>query len=315
MDTAPLHDHIARAPADGRAFWLRTQDGVRLRMATWSQEPSAQQKGTVLLLPGRTEYIEKYGPAAGEMAARGYAMLTVDWRGQGLADRLIPDPVKGHVAQFSDYQLDFDAVLAAAEQLEMPRPFFLLGHSMGGCIGLRALNRGKPIKAAAFSAPMWGIRVPLLLRPVIATIARGLTIGPFALTYAPGTSEVTYVYKDAFAVNKLTTDPTMWAFMLDQLAREPALALSGPSLQWLSQALDECANLATLPSPEVPCYTALGARERIVDTAAVRARMASWSNGHLAMMPDAEHEVMMETAATRARFYDAATALFDAHRS
>ncbi len=313
MDTAPLHDHIARAPAGGRAFWLRTQDGVRLRMAAWTQGPLGAQKGTVLLLPGRTEYIEKYGPAAGEMAARGYAMLAVDWRGQGLADRLVPDPVKGHVAQFSDYQLDFDAVVAAAEQLELPRPFFMLGHSMGGCIGLRALNRGAQIKAAAFSAPMWGIRVPLLLRPVIATFARGLANGPFALTYALGTDETTYVYKDAFAVNKLTTDPTMWAFMLEQLAREPALALSGPSLQWLSQALDECASLAALPSPAVPCHTALGTRERIVDATAVRARMANWTGGQLAMMPGAEHEVMMETAATRARFYDAATALFDAH--
>jgi len=44
-------------------------------------------KGTVLLFPGRTEYIEKYGPAAADFLARGFATVVIDWRGQGLADR------------------------------------------------------------------------------------------------------------------------------------------------------------------------------------------------------------------------------------
>ncbi|WP_415184569.1 alpha/beta fold hydrolase [Phaeovulum sp.] len=312
MDAAPLHDTIARAPKGGRAYWLNAADGVRIRIAAWSQGAAGGQKGTVLLLTGRTEYVEKYGPAAAELAARGYAMLAVDWRGQGLADRLLADPAKGHVMRFSDYQLDLAAVIAAAEALELPRPFFLLGHSMGGAIGLRALFNGLDVRAAAFSAPMWGIRMPRQIRPVVAALVRALANGPLGQAYAPSTSSTAYVYNCAFSTNKLTTDASMWAFMLGQLAHDPALSLAGPTVRWLSEALDECANLATLPALNLPCYTALGTRERIIDTAPVHARMAEWRGGHLDLISGAEHEVMMETSVSRTRFYDAATALFDA---
>ena len=126
METAPFHEAIARGPAGGRAFWLTAEDGVRLRLGVWPVPEGA--KGTVFLLPGRTEYVEKYGPAAADLGARGYAMLAVDWRGQGLADRPLDDPLKGHVAHFPDFQRDLAAVIAAATALELPRPWFILGH-------------------------------------------------------------------------------------------------------------------------------------------------------------------------------------------
>ena len=39
--------------------------------------------------------------------------------------------------------------------------------------------------------------------------------------------------------------------------------------------------------------------------------MAAWPGGTLLREPDAEHEVMMDRAPIRARFFDAAAALFD----
>ena len=81
-----------RARKAGAAFWLTAADGVRLRVGLWSH-PGAQ--GTVLLLPGRTEYVEKYGRAAADLRSRGYATLAIDWRGQGLADRALDDPMSG----------------------------------------------------------------------------------------------------------------------------------------------------------------------------------------------------------------------------
>ena len=68
MTEAPLFHDVADAPADGRAFWLHAADGVRLRVGLWRHEGA---QGTVFLLPGRTEYIEKYGRAAADLRARG----------------------------------------------------------------------------------------------------------------------------------------------------------------------------------------------------------------------------------------------------
>ncbi|NJS40455.1 MAG: alpha/beta hydrolase, partial [Rhodobacteraceae bacterium] len=46
----------------------------------------------------------------------------------------------------------------------------------------------------------------------------------------------------------------------------------------------------------------------------VHLRMAGWGAGQLDLYPGAEHEIMMEGPATRKRFFDRATALFDANR-
>ena len=91
---APFFRDIADGPGTGRAIWVHAEDGVRLRLGYWPLEGA---KGTVLIMPGRTEYVEKYGRVARELAARGYAAVALDWRGQGLADRLGRVPSVGHV--------------------------------------------------------------------------------------------------------------------------------------------------------------------------------------------------------------------------
>lgn len=299
---------LAEGPDGGHAAWLTASDGRRIRAAYWP----GGAKGTVLLLPGRTEYIEKYGRAAVELARRGYGTVAVDFRGQGMADRLLPDAIKGHVGAFADYQLDMAALLDWVQTQGFAHPLFLLGHSMGGSIGLRALMNGLPVRAAAFSAPMWGIRISAVMRPLVDPVARVLTALGRGLAYAPTTGPVPYVYKAAFAGNTLTKDRGMWDHMVAHLKAAPALSLGGPTVQWLQMAVADCADLARQPSPALPVYCALGTDERIVDTGAVQRRMKNWPGTQFDIIKGAEHEVMMEVPAIRTQFFDRACALFDA---
>lgn len=309
MTDAPFHADLADAPPGVVCRWLKP-GAMRIRVAWWA----TGQKGTVFLLPGRTECIEKYGRAAGDLVQRGYSVITIDWRGQGLADRALADRNAGHVGDFSEYQQDLDAMLAEAAQAGLPKPWFLLGHSMGGCIGLRGLMRGVPVNAAAFSAPMWGISMAAWLRPVAQLItAIAAPIG-LATRYAPTTGPENYLLQVPFEGNVLTTDRDMWAYMRDQVRAVPELGLSGPSLAWLGAALRECAALAAMPAPRLPAICALGTAEKVVDSAPVHLRMAGWGNGQLDLYPGAEHEIMMDGPAARKRFFDRATALFDANR-
>ena len=85
--------------------------------------------------------------------------------GQGLADRLLADRRVGHVGRFTDYQMDVAAMVKAARALDLPQPYYLLAHSMGGCIGLRALMEDLPVAACAFTGPMWGIQMASTTRP------------------------------------------------------------------------------------------------------------------------------------------------------
>lgn len=308
MTAAPFHDTIAQGPTGGRAVWLRAPDGFRIRAGLWNAPDAA--KGTVFLLPGRTEYIEKYGRAAADLAQRGYATLTIDWRGQGLSDRPPTDPMLGHVEDFAEYQSDLDALLDYAQTAGLPEPYYLMAHSMGGCIALRGLIRDLPFKAAAFSAPMWGISIAAWMRPLAMAISTAAVWFNMDNRYAPGTGPKTYVLEAGFLGNSLTTDPDMWDYMRAQVIAEPALALGGPSLGWLKAALAECSDLSMRACPRHPALCALGTAEKIVDTAPIHARMAHWSNGRLAMSMGAEHEVMMETLPIRTRFFDEAAELF-----
>ena len=309
---APLFTDVAPAPLPGAAYWAHASDGLRIRLGVW--QPSGA-RGTVLLFPGRTEYIEKYGHAVGEIAARGFASMAIDWRGQGLADRMLDNPNIGHVNRFRDYQRDIAAMLNAAKMLNLPKPFFLLAHSMGGCIGLRALYDKLPVVAAAFSAPMWGIKIAPHLRPVAWTLSRFLPALGQGHLRTPGTEKEPYVLGAVFEDNTLTTDPDMFDMMRKQVSAHPELSLGGPSLVWLREALNETLDLDRRSAPNVPCRTYLGTNERIVQTSRVHSRMAAWDNGTLHLIDGAKHEIMMEAPQKRVDFFDDITAFFDKTRA
>ncbi len=294
----PYHQHLAQGPADAVACWLTAEDGVRLRAVSWGRDAP---RGTVLLFSGRTEYAEKYGRVAADLQARGYATLTVDWRGQGLSDRLRSDRALGHVGQFLDYQRDVAALVAHGRELGLPEPWFLLGHSMGGCIGLRALLDGLPVRAAVFSAPMWGIQMTAALKPVAWSVSSMSRAVALSHLLTPGQEATSYVLRSDFADNTLTGDRETFEWMKGHVATEPALGLGGPSLHWLNEALREMRRLMVAPTPDVPALVFVGSEELVVDPARIRRRLQGWTGSRLVTVPAARHEVLMETPAIRSR--------------
>ena len=306
MQSAPFYDDVAEGPVGGSAFWCQTDDGIRVRIGYWP----GGSKGTVLLFPGRTEYVEKFGRTARELANRGYATLTIDWRGQGLADRLSSDALRGHVDVFADYQIDVAAMLGAAHELNCPEPFCVMSQSMRGCIALRSLHNGIPVNAAAFSAPRGGIQMTTSERIAAWPIGLALHRTPAGHWRVPGTKKNSYVLDQPFEDNELTTDPDMFAYMQLQVTEVQSLNLAGPSIRWLFAAMLESRALLRMPAPDVPAITHLGTNERIVTTKPIHAIMDKWNNGRLHIAEGAEHEVLIEKPAIRNAFYDDAAALF-----
>lgn len=309
MEAAPLYEKIAGGPAGGVAHWLKTSDGLRIRVGHWNL---AKAKGSVLIFPGRTEFIEKYGQTAQAFQDRGYATLAIDWRGQGIADRMTPNRAIGHVGDFADYQHDVAATVAYATEIGLPPPYFLLAHSMGGCIGLRSLIEGLDVEAAMFSAPMWGVQMAAPLRPFAWGLSAVSTPFGFDQSLAPGQFEEGYALRATFEENTLTNDPEMWALFGEQLKQQPDLGLGGPSLRWLNTSLREMHRLSSAPSPRLPCLTYLGTDEAIVDPFRIRARMKDWPNGALRVIDGGKHEMLMDTPELRRMIFDETAAFFDA---
>ncbi len=298
MTDAPYHAEICNGPANGYALWRDAEDGVRLRIGLWPLEGARE---TVLIFTGRTEYIEKYAHIAADLHAAGYAVASLDWRGQGLSDRLIDDPYRGHVGAFGDYQRDVKTLIDTVESEGLPAPLAIVAHSMGGCIGLRSLIDGLPVKGAVFSAPMWGIIMSPALRPIAWGISRLASMFGVGATLAPGTNERSFILNDPFKDNTLTRDQEMWEMMGNQIRAVPELELGGPSLDWVRLAVEECAALMRAPAPNVPALTFVGDNERIVEPSAILRKMKDWSNGTLTVLENGEHEGFMESPEKRAQ--------------
>ncbi|MGB7318727.1 MAG: alpha/beta hydrolase [Planktotalea sp.] len=297
MTDAPYHPEICDGPGNGYALWRMTSDRVRLRIGLWPLEGA---KETILIFTGRTEYIEKYAHIAADLQAAGYAVASLDWRGQGLSDRLLDDPYRGHVGDFGDYQKDIATLMETISAEGLPAPKAIVAHSMGGCIGLRALIEGLPVKGAVFSAPMWGIIMAPALRPVAWVVSRVAAMFGLGATLAPGTNARSFILNDPFQDNTLTRDAKMWKMMGDQIRAVPGLELGGPSLDWVRLAVDECAALMRAPAPDLPALTFLGDNERIVEPSAIHTKMQCWPKGTLEIINDGEHEGFMEGPEKRA---------------
>ncbi len=268
--------------------------GPRRRVALW--RPEGPPRALVHLLPGRTEYLEKYAPLGRRLAEAGVAAAALDWRGQGLSDRDPRVGRLGHVESFADYALDLDAFLGWPEAVALPGPRLAMAHSMGGCIALRGLVSGAFSPGAVlFSAPMWGLAQPaplLALAGALARSARALGLGRLA---APGQGGAApYVLSVSPERNVLVSDPRAFDRLRHEVSTRPDLAVHAPTLAWLAAALEETPALRRAPALGVPATVLLGDAEAVVSAAAIRARAAADPVLEVADVPGARHEPLME---------------------
>ncbi len=257
----------------------------------------------MLLFPGRTEYCEKYGRVARDLLAEGFTVLGIDWRGQGLSDRVAEDKRVGHVGTFADYQKDVAAMVAHLDTLDLPTPRYLVAHSMGGCIGLRAMTDGLAIERAVFSAPMWGIFVTPMMEPVARALPTLAAQFGQEMRTVPGTRPASYIGDTPFLINLLTSDKDHYDFMARQAKTRPEFSLGGPTLHWFAQARAEMSALHRASRPSIPTATFMGTKEMVVDPDAIRAMHEAWPSGELHIIEGGNHEMMMEAPEIRGAFF------------
>lgn len=134
--------------------------------------PFGRAKGSILFLPGRGDFYEKYLETLDHWCAAGWRVTASDWRGQAGSGRLGRDPMTGHIDDFATWIEDL-AVLWKQWTAETPGPHVLAGHSMGGHLVLRALaERQVDPVGAILSAPMLGFTANTLPDSVMHQAAK-----------------------------------------------------------------------------------------------------------------------------------------------
>ena len=292
------------APDGGGSSVVRTRDGVRLRVATWRVP---RPRGTVLLMQGRAEFIEKYFETIGELLARGLSVVTFDWRGQGGSGRALRDPHRGHVGRFDEFRLDVEAVLAQAVAPLADGPVSGVAHSMGGCIALIGARQGwLPVERLVALTPMIGLSLVRQPRPAraLAGLLRRLGLGA---RYVPG-GTARSISTLPFPGNRLCADRGRYDRNAALAEAIGAGAIGSPTIGWLAAAYEA---MALFGEPgfaggiDIPVLLLAAGAYPVCSTPAIERFALGLRHGRLATIPDARHEILMETGPIRGQFWAA----------
>ena len=295
-------------PDEAATAMLQTPDGALLRYARWAPPPG--RKGTVCLFQGRAEFIEKYFEVVRDLRARGFAVATLDWRGQGLSERALNDRFRGHVSSFADYAVDLETFMREVVLPDCPPPLFALAHSMGAAVLIQAVAKGhRWFDRIVLTAPMLRLaqRRMLGMAPGLARIMRGLGRGG---GYIPGGSAEVLSMRP-FVGNPLTSDPVRYARTQAVLETEPTLGLGSPTIAWADSAFRVMAQMRPTSFPariRQPILIVAAGQDQLVSTPAIETFAIHLRAGSHVVVPGAEHEIMMEQDRMRQQFW----AAFDA---
>ncbi len=294
------------APPGALASRIRTKDRIALRVARWTCAGNCA--GTVAILPGRAEFIEKYFEVVAELLDRNFDVVVMDWRGQGGSDRLTSNPGKGHVRRFDAYQRDLDALRREVLEPFGRLPFFALGHSMGGAILLAQARAGRsPFERIVLTAPMIDLhklRYPGLTH-ILARCCAGAGLGR---AFAPGGGGATPCLMRPFDGNVLTSDPVRFARAASVVAAVPEIAIGAPTIGWAHAAFALMRRFADAEFPRrilTPTLVIAASGDAVVDTRATETFASRLKVGRCITLRQARHEILLERDAIREQFWSA----------
>lgn len=292
----PLPD-VIEAQAD---FFYIHHDGVRLRVML-AKTKNPDPRGSIIFCPGRTEFIEKYFETIGDFLQRGFNILVLDPRGQGLSDRPLEDPLKCYVRSFQDYADDY-AFAAETFSDDLPKPHIAMGHSMGGCIVLLSVLTGVINPSALICcAPMTGI-FDVETR-ISEYFIRAFNLVGFSKRNIPFQKQ-TGGLPVPFKGNKLTSDFDRFQKWASYFKTTPELRVAGPTVGWIRQALWAMNYInRNARQVKVPGLIVAAGGDPIVDPAS-NSKFAHLAGLDFKVVPGALHELFLEQDEYRDQLFE-----------
>ena len=286
--------------------FLTTRDGVRVRTATFSASPDHDSDRVCVLLNGQTEFIEKYFEVIDELRMRGFAVVTMDWRGQGGSTRALADPLKVHIEDFSQYDDDLETLMHEVVAPLAKRPPIGLAHSMGGHNLLRCLHEQRDAFACTvLCAPMIAINTrgqpAWLARAVTASmVLRGASQG--WVWGMKGRDQL----KVAFDNQVVTSDPKRFQRTIELLKKNPDIRLGGPTWGWLEAAFRSMREMRAhryAGAISTPTLIVGAGHDRVCISRAAKVFASHMAQGRYVEVDGAEHEILMEQDRFRFQFW------------
>ena len=302
----PSHD---RLPSNFE-FLPVSGEGV-LRFGRWTLNRT-KPRGSILLLGGRTEFIEKYAEVIGELIERGYSVCSFDWRGQGLSSRLLSDPHKGHIDTFDTYLADLDRILKKVFLPRVQPPYFIMAHSMGGHVALRYLFEHPNVFAkGVLTAPMIDVCMQVQMKKWLQLLVKVMVASGGGRLYTIGSGKNDW-RNQPFEGNRLTSDRPRFVRSRNLTGYQPALAIGGATYMWVKAAFDSIADLSKQKNRTnlaIPILMVCAGKDQIVSNHAQQIMCGHLPNCKMMTIPDARHEILMEKDQYRSLFWEAFDAI------
>lgn len=266
--------------------------------------PVGGAKGSILFLPGRGDFYEKYLETLDHWSRLGWRVTASDWRGQAGSGRLGRDPMTGHIDDFSTW-IDDLAGLWAQWTAETPGPHVLAGHSMGGHLVLRAMAERRVDPAGAIlSAPMLGFTASTLPDAVVHQAAKLMkALGDPRRPAWKWSEKPGQVPADR--IHLLTHDTARYADELWWRDARPELVMEPGSWGWVERAYASMRLLAKpglLEAVETPVLMLATEIDKLVGYGAIAKAAARLPQCELVHFgSEAHHEILRECDAVRTR--------------
>lgn len=278
--------------------FLALNDGKKMRYAVVN--PAGPAHATVLITPGRREFIEKkyieLGPA---FLARGFRLILMEWRGQGLSSRAFEGArhQRDHIDDFTQHMNDLQQFYETIVKPNQIGKLVINGHSMGSHLLVRWLaeNPDLPVAGAFITAPMMALAGPLA-----HASASLLSWSSSKLGYGEDYAPMQHDYNDddrAFANNPLTHDPERFALIDRYFTAYPDMVVGGVTWDWLQASIKSMYHAQRrhrLERIKTPILAIVGNEDRVTPPDEIIRFLKMMPQAETILIPGSRHDVMNE---------------------
>lgn len=294
---------ISRILMEHNFNYFKTADDKVIRYGVWRAETPT---GSIIYLGGRAEFVEKNAETIDDLLKRRFDVYAMDWRGQGMSDRLLPNRHKGYIEDCRQYVDDLNQFMTTIVYPTARRPLIFLSHSMGGHMTLRYLHDfERKIDRAVLLAPM----IDIDTRPIPPAAARWIVKGAMrmglARHYIPGSGNYNSS-APVFRGNRLTGDPRRFMDEYRAINENPDLALGGATWGWLAAAFESIGRIRTPGYAEAiktPILMVYGSQDHVVSQRAQQEICRRLPDCTCIAIDGARHEILKETDEIRNLFW------------
>lgn len=314
IDSTKTHPDLDKRflkPEGWRWHMFSGSGGHRLRFG--SVFPKDDFKAIVVILPGLSEFGEKYFEICRDLLAMGYACWILDWQGQGRSHRHLPKSPHKRIS--SGFERDMrDLHIFMEEYVKKssinPRvgrmPLIMLGHSMGGNIGLRYIHKYiGDFDAAAFTSPLLEIKafhlIPYQLRVPLTRFL--YEIGD--CSYVPGGGDYSPSMREGKAAKLFSKDTERCQIHAKWYKFDPNLQVGNVTWRWLYHATKSCHFLNKkkfLTEINIPVLLASASQDHLVSNTAISRAHRLLPNSQYLQLAPSRHEILMEKDGVRDQF-------------